>query len=90
MLGFGEEVEDLAGLRLQVANTAPNQERTVGILRNGQPRDLIVKIGELPGKEAVASARRVKPTEPLQLAVPLVPLQRSSEPWNEPRVQKVR
>jgi serine protease Do len=52
----GEPVTDVADLRNKIAMTPPNTELKLRVLRDGQERDLVVKVGEQP--EDMASAAR--------------------------------
>jgi len=51
----GREVTDMAELRLRVANTPPGTRAEFEILRNGQRKTLMAKIGRLSGKDQLAS-----------------------------------
>ncbi len=48
----GEELDDVAALRNQIALTAPGTKVTLKLLRDGKEKTIIVKIGEMPGKFA--------------------------------------
>ena len=51
----GEPVIDVADLRNKIAMTPPNTELKLRILRDGQEKDLVVKVGELPADMASAA-----------------------------------
>jgi serine protease Do len=46
----GKEADEPAGLRNMVANTLPNKEVTIKILRDGKPKTVKVTIAELPAE----------------------------------------
>lgn len=51
----GQEVTDMAELRLRVANTAPGTEAKFEVLREGKRQTLTAKIGKLPSEGGIAS-----------------------------------
>jgi serine protease Do len=44
----GKKVEDVVNLRNMVANTLPNEEVTINLIRDGKPKTVKVKIAEMP------------------------------------------
>jgi serine protease Do len=52
----GREITDSRQLRLMVAQTPPNTQAEVTVVRDGREEDLMVRLGELQGEE-VAQAR---------------------------------
>ncbi len=59
----GHKVTDSRQLKLRVAETRPGETVAVNILRNGDPRTLHVKVGELPGEERLIQARHESPSQ---------------------------
>jgi serine protease Do len=51
----GKAIEDSRMLRLIVASKAPGTQLSLRVLRNGQPRNITVKLGELPVKETAST-----------------------------------
>src|SRR5215471_9815899 len=51
----GKTIEDSRMLRLIVGSKAPGTQLSLGVLRNGQPRNVTVKLDELPVKETAST-----------------------------------
>jgi serine protease Do len=51
----GQPISDYADLRLQISQSAPGTSVKLGVIRNGQKRDVTVVLGELPEKAEVAT-----------------------------------
>jgi len=51
----GKAIEDSRMLRLIVGSKAPGTQLSLGVLRNGQPRNVTVKLDELPVKETAST-----------------------------------
>jgi len=51
----GKDVNDPNNLRNEISSFAPGTQVTLGILRNGQPQDIRVKLGELTAEAARAN-----------------------------------
>jgi serine protease Do len=51
----GKKVTDSRRLRLEVASTRPGSTMTLKVLRDGEPKEIRVRVRELPGNEQVAS-----------------------------------
>ena len=64
----GRKVSDVQNFRLLVADTPVHKRVRVHVLREGQPRDLWVRLGERPD-ETVIGRRSTPPTEILGLSV---------------------
>ncbi|HMI32446.1 MAG TPA: Do family serine endopeptidase [Candidatus Limnocylindrales bacterium] len=64
----GRKVSDVQNFRLLVADTPVHKRVRVHVLREGQPRDLWVRLGERPD-EKVIGQRSSPPTEVLGLSV---------------------
>jgi serine protease Do len=64
----GRKVADVQNFRLLVADTPVHKRVRVHVLRDGQPRDLWVRLGERPD-EKVIGQRSTPPTEVLGLSV---------------------
>jgi len=64
----GRKVSDVQNFRLLVADTPVNKKVRVHVLREGQPRDIYVRLGERPD-EKLLGRRNVPPTELLGLSV---------------------
>ena len=64
----GQKVSDVQNFRLLVADTPVHKRVRVHVLREGQPRDLWVRLGERPD-EKVIGQRNTPPTEILGLSV---------------------
>jgi serine protease Do len=69
----GQKVGSPRDLALTVANVAPGNEATFRILRDGEDRDIAVKIGEQPA-EKTARAKTDEPSDHGQLGVALAAL----------------
>ncbi|MBI1356404.1 MAG: Do family serine endopeptidase [Acidobacteria bacterium] len=52
----GKAIRDTRELRLQVANTPPGETIDIAVLRDGNPQDLKITLGEFPGEEKVEAA----------------------------------
>jgi len=64
----GRKVSDVQNFRLLVADTPVHKKVRVHVLREGQPRDLWVRMGERPDEKAIGQ-RNAPPTELLGLSV---------------------
>jgi len=64
----GRKVSDVQNFRLLVADTPVHKRVRVHVLREGQPRDLWVRMGERPDEKALGQ-RTAPPTELLGLSV---------------------
>ncbi len=64
----GRKVADVQNFRLLVADTPVNKKVRVHVLREGQPRDIYVRLGERPD-EKLLGRRNAPPTEILGLSV---------------------
>jgi serine protease Do len=64
----GRKVSDVQNFRLLVADTPVNKRVRVHVLREGQPRDIYVRLGERPD-EKLLGRRTAPPTEILGLSV---------------------
>jgi len=64
----GRKVSDVQNFRLLVADTPVNKKVRVHVLREGQPRDIYVRLGERPD-EKLLGRRNAPPTEILGLSV---------------------
>jgi serine protease Do len=64
----GRKVSDVQNFRLLVADTPVNKRVRVHVLREGQPRDIYVRLGERPD-EKLLGRRTTPPTEILGLSV---------------------
>jgi serine protease Do len=64
----GRKVSDVQNFRLLVADTPVNKRVRVHVLRDGQPRDLWVRLGERPDEKTITQ-RSTPPTEILGLSV---------------------
>ena len=64
----GRKVSDVQNFRLLVADTPVHKRVRVHVLRDGQPRDLWVRLGERPDEKAIGQ-RNTPPTEILGLSV---------------------
>jgi len=64
----GRKVSDVQNFRLLVADTPVHKRVRVHVLREGQPRDLWVRMGERPEENRIGQ-RNVPPTELLGLSV---------------------
>jgi len=51
----GKAIEDSRMLRLIVGSKAPGTQLSLGVLRNGQPRNVTVKLDQLPVKETAST-----------------------------------
>ena len=51
----GKAIEDSRMLRLIVGSKAPGTQHSLGVLRNGQPRNVTVKLDQLPVKETAST-----------------------------------
>ena len=51
----GKAIEDSRMLRLIVGSKAPGTQLSLGVLRNGQPRNVTVKLDELPVKQTAST-----------------------------------
>ncbi len=60
----GHQVQDANDLRLRVSRITPGTKVTIGIIRNGESKDLPVRIGELPANIAMAGNHSEKPSSP--------------------------
>lgn len=69
----GQQVSNPRELALAVANLKPGDEAKVRILRNGNTRDVEVKVGQLPN-DRIASADDSAPANRGQLGLALAPL----------------
>src|SRR6058998_2733193 len=64
----GRKVSDVQNFRLLVADTPVNKKVRVHVLREGQPRDIYVRLGERPDEKTIGQ-RSAPPTEILGLSV---------------------
>ncbi|HYQ95522.1 MAG TPA: trypsin-like peptidase domain-containing protein [Candidatus Eisenbacteria bacterium] len=64
----GRKVSDVQNFRLLVADTPVHKRVRVHVLRDGQPRDLWVRLGERPDEKTIGQ-RSAPPTEILGLSV---------------------
>ena len=64
----GQKVSDVQNFRLLVADTPVHKRVRVHVLREGQPQDLWVRMGERPDEKALGQ-RTAPPTEILGLSV---------------------
>jgi serine protease Do len=64
----GQKVSDVQNFRLLVADTPVHKKVRVHVLRDGQPRDLWVRLGERPDEKTIGQ-RNIPPTELLGLSV---------------------
>jgi serine protease Do len=64
----GQKVSDVQNFRLLVADTPVHKKVRVHVLRDGQPQDLWVRLGERPDEKAIGQ-RNVPPAELLGLSV---------------------
>lgn len=55
----GQAVKGAAALRSRVATSAPNKEMTLGIVRNGEHIEKLVKLGQLDAENAVSGGGAV-------------------------------
>jgi serine protease Do len=69
----GQKIGSPRDLALTVATVAPGEEAKFHILRDGQNRDVSVRVGEQPAQKT-AQLRRDEPTSQGQLGVALAPL----------------
>ena len=54
----GQAVVDTAGMRLKIASLAPGSNVDLHIIRNGNPQDVTVTLGERPSDEALSRGSR--------------------------------
>ena len=73
----GRKIASPRDLALTVATVSPGQEARLQIVRDGQPRDVSVRMGEQPG-EKHARAQMSEPAARGQLGVALAPLTREA------------
>jgi serine protease Do len=59
----GEPVEDTWSLQKAVASHKPGEELTLGVVRNGKPRDVKIKLGATPAEFAGVEEEQKKPAE---------------------------
>ncbi|HYQ88998.1 MAG TPA: PDZ domain-containing protein, partial [Candidatus Binatia bacterium] len=64
----GQKVSDVQNFRLLVADTPVHKKVRVHVLRDGQPQDLWVRLGERPDEKTIGE-RNAPPTEILGLSV---------------------
>jgi serine protease Do len=60
----GREITDSRQLRLLVAQTPPNKQATVNLLREGRQEEVRVRVGELASEEVAQAAGRAEPQAP--------------------------
>lgn len=60
----GKSAEDMASLRLDISNTAPETDVNFRVIRNGKERDVKVKLGDLDSSALAGGAPGGKPAGP--------------------------
>jgi serine protease Do len=70
----GQPIHDFNSLRNRVADTEPGTTATLGIIRNGSPRTLNVKLAEIVSKKDARNTDSADPDDKAALGVSVAPL----------------